>query len=135
MPTRLFTLEEAEGMIPQLERSFERLDFLRQQVRHLLDQMGSATGTSPAEVAEEAVLRGRADFLVGEANRELEALSVQGVLVKDLERGLVDFLTSLEGRSVCLCWHRGESRINFWHEETEGFAGRKPLHMSSTFSD
>jgi hypothetical protein len=41
--------------------------------------------------------------------------------------GLIDFPTSYRGDIVCLCWKLGESRIEFWHSEEEGFAGRKPI--------
>jgi hypothetical protein len=50
-----------------------------------------------------------------------------GVLVKDLDIGLIDFLTHYQGREVCLCWKLGEERIRFWHGTGEGFAGRKPI--------
>ena len=26
-----------------------------------------------------------------------------------------------------LCWKLGETRIEFWHRQDEGFAGRKPI--------
>jgi hypothetical protein len=47
--------------------------------------------------------------------------------VRDLDLGLVDFPSLLEGEEVCLCWKLGEERIAFWHGIEEGFAGRKPL--------
>jgi hypothetical protein len=56
--------------------------------------------------------------------RQLEHL---GVLVKDLDRGLVDFPALREGEEVLLCWEVGEDEVAFWHGIEEGFAGRKPL--------
>jgi hypothetical protein len=50
-----------------------------------------------------------------------------GVLVKDLDIGLIDFLTRYHGREVCLCWKLGEDRIAFWHGMEEGFRGRKAI--------
>src|SRR5947199_127615 len=48
-----------------------------------------------------------------------------GVLVKDLDRGLVDFPALRDGEEVLLCWEVGEDEIAFWHGVDEGFAGRK----------
>ena len=50
-----------------------------------------------------------------------------GVLVKDLDIGLIDFLCLYRGREVCLCWKLGEARIRFWHGTEEGFMGRKQI--------
>jgi hypothetical protein len=50
-----------------------------------------------------------------------------GVLVKDINLGLLDFPALREGREVYLCWKYGEGEIAFWHEVEAGFAGRQPI--------
>jgi hypothetical protein len=53
-----------------------------------------------------------------------------GVIVKDADRGLVDFPALREsGEEVLLCWQVGEDEIGYWHGLEEGFAGRKPLPL------
>lgn len=52
-----------------------------------------------------------------------------GVLVKDLDRGLVDFPALRRDEEVLLCWHVGEDEVAYWHGVEEGFAGRKPLPL------
>jgi hypothetical protein len=52
-----------------------------------------------------------------------------GVLVKDLDRGLIDFPALRGDEEVLLCWELGEDEIAFWHGLEEGFAGRKPLPL------
>jgi hypothetical protein len=68
---------------------------------------------------------------VGEAFLELRGLLVElqqaGLVLRDLDRGLVDFPALRGGREVYLCWEFGEHRIGFWHELDTGFAGREPL--------
>ena len=59
--------------------------------------------------------------------RAVEQLQRLGVLVKDLDRGLVDFPSLRDGEEVLLCWQVGEEEIAHWHGVDEGFAGRKPL--------
>jgi len=47
--------------------------------------------------------------------------------VKDAGTGLVDFPGTLDGEPVLFCWRLGEDRVDHYHTETEGFAGRRPI--------
>ncbi len=60
----------------------------------------------------------------------IERFQDAGCLVKDLEKGLVDFPTLFRGEEVYLCWKLGEESIQFWHGTHEGFAGRKPIDQA-----
>lgn len=51
----------------------------------------------------------------------------QGVILKDMGLGLLDFPSIREGREVYLCWKHGEEHIAFWHDVDAGFMGRQPL--------
>ncbi|MEZ4639833.1 MAG: DUF2203 family protein [Caldilineaceae bacterium] len=39
-----------------------------------------------------------------------------GVVVKDIDLGIVHFLTRRRGREVYLCWRHGEGELHHWHE-------------------
>jgi hypothetical protein len=58
------------------------------------------------------------------AVRELEAVDV---VLRDVDRGLVDFPALRDGEEVYLCWLVEEREIGFWHDPDAGFAGRQPL--------
>jgi hypothetical protein len=49
------------------------------------------------------------------------------ILIKDLERGLVDFPSLMGDKEVFLCWEKDEEDIEFWHDIDSGYAGREPL--------
>ena len=50
------------------------------------------------------------------------------VVLRDLDRGLLDFPALQDGREVYLCWvEREEDGIAFWHDLDAGYAGREPL--------
>ena len=51
----------------------------------------------------------------------------RGVIIKDFDRGLVDFPHWREGREVLLCWELSEDRVRFWHDLETGYAGREPI--------
>jgi hypothetical protein len=62
------------------------------------------------------------------ARDALEELSDRGVVLRDLEKGLVDFPSRRpSGRVVLLCWYLGEDDLAWWHLPEDGFAGRRPL--------
>lgn len=63
----------------------------------------------------------------GEALAELEE---RGVVLRDVQRGLVDFpCRHPQGKTVLLCWQMGESDLAWWHLPEDGFAGRRPLPL------
>lgn len=57
--------------------------------------------------------------------KELEKLDKKGVMVRDLDQGLIDFRSLFQGKEIFLCWHYGEPTIQFWHGGEDGFQGRK----------
>lgn len=76
--------------------------------------------------AAESELGGLADAALACVDK-LEEL---GVVLKDLDLGLLDFPSEREGEEVLLCWHVGEGSVESWHSLEEGFAGRKPIDWS-----
>jgi hypothetical protein len=132
MAERHFTPEEANALLEQVRPVAESLVAHRRAFtvaaarRARLTQRISGNGgdfdpQEPSELDEQ--LQREAEAVAG-AVEELQAL---GVLVKDLDRGLVDFPALRDGEEVLLCWQVGEREIAYWHGLEEGFAGRKPL--------
>jgi hypothetical protein len=66
---------------------------------------------------------------VVEFRRVLREFETRDIQVKDLERGLVDFPSILQGREVFLCWEEGEDDIEYWHELDGGYGGREKLGL------
>ena len=134
MAERHFTPEEANALLDQVRPLAESVVAHRRSFtvaaarRARLTQRISGNGgdfdpQEPSELDEQ--LRREAEAVAG-AVEELQGL---GVLVKDLDRGLVDFPALRDGEEVLLCWQVGESEVAYWHGPEEGFAGRKPLPL------
>ena len=132
MAARHFTPEEANEALERVRPVAESLVAHRRAFtvaaarRARLAQRISGNGgdfdpQEPSELDEQLEREAEA---VARAVDELQAL---GVLVKDLDRGLVDFPALRGGEEVLLCWQVGEDAVAHWHGVDEGFAGRKPL--------
>jgi hypothetical protein len=85
------------------------------------------SGGMHVDVSVAARRRAERDKAVQEAKDTLAEIDSIGVQVKDLEQGLLDFPSVMDGKPMFLCWKLGEPAIAYWHTEEEGFAGRKPL--------
>lgn len=63
-----------------------------------------------------------------ELRAALDELSAEGILLRDVDNGLVDFpARSPSGRPYWLCWLVDEPEVAWWHWPETGFAGRRPL--------
>jgi len=61
-------------------------------------------------------------------SKMMSKLGGDGIELKDISRGLIDFPCLRDGRLVLLCWQLGEPEsIEWWHEAEAGFAGRQRL--------
>jgi hypothetical protein len=132
MERRQFTLDEANALVPWLEETFQRLANMRQEqtdaqsrLDELLEHRGSNGSSSSNEAMQQA--QGNVDRLARLMEEGFQDILAEGIIVRDVATGLVDFPSQREGREVFLCWIRGEERIDFWHETNRGFAHRQPL--------
>lgn len=134
MRNKIFSIEEANRLIPYLEEGLARLAALGQEVTGLrreievLNAIADSGATTGNVDVRSLRIKERAYAEALERFRVLLAdVARHGCIVRDLELGLVDFYTMSRDRIVCLCWRRGESRIEHWHPIDEGFSGRRPL--------
>jgi len=81
---------------------------------------------APPSPSSEAAPEPAVSFDVKEALEELEQ---QGIVLRDADRGLIDFPALHTGREVLLCWQLGEDDLEWWHLPEDGFAGRRPLPL------
>ena len=65
--------------------------------------------------------------LLSELKQVLQEFEDREIVIKDLQRGLVDFPALIGGREVFLCWEKDEEDVEFWHDIDSGYAGREPL--------
>jgi hypothetical protein len=131
--SRHFTLSEAERMLPEVDRVLRDALFHKSEYQTAEEEFSRHTqrirmaGGSRVNPSAFLAMRARRDTSATALKEIFQRIEDMGVLVKDLDIGLIDFLTYYRGREVCLCWKLGEEGIHFWHGPEEGFRGRKAI--------
>ena len=127
--TRTFTVEQANKMLPLVRRIVR--DIVDAHGRWLLavkSYENAATWTrADSPSGHITALENDVRKLAAEIESYLVELRELGVDFKGFEQGLVDFPGEREGRVVCLCWKLDEDEVAYWHEVSDGYAGRQPI--------
>ena len=130
---RYFTLAEARAALPVVGRSIREAVLAKahymeaeKAIQDLVQRILTMGGISVDTVAAEA-WKTQYDSNAQALKNSMERIEDLGVLVKDLDIGLVDFPTLFRGEEVYLCWRMDEDDIDHWHGVNEGFNGRRPI--------
>jgi hypothetical protein len=121
---RHYTVEEADAMLGWIAGRIEAMRAARERLTDedareaLSDAAPQNGGGAPGRVVSEGFLALRT---------ALTEIQEAEIVLRDLERGLVDFPAVRDDREVYLCWVEGEDRIGYWHDVDAGYAGREPL--------
>ncbi len=128
-PEHVFTIEEANGLIPQLQAYFTIIRRAKTVLIQTSDDIKKASANAHSG--------GGSQFgslyiqALHDVSSNLQAIHDLGVVVKDVNVGLCDFPYSHDGRVVYLCWKLGETEIRWWHELRLGYKDRIPLEESA----
>ena len=122
---RIFTLAEAQGLIPQLRSLLQEISEAWNHIRELNPDVQKARDAA----AFDGFTKSGVEYVetVSHLMLLIHQVKEMGVILKDADKGLCDFPYMRQGRVVYLCWQLGEERIEFWHDIEAGFAGREPL--------
>lgn len=122
---RYFTLEQAQATLDIIRPLVGEILQIRQSILkrqpEIWPVLAKAAGNGGNKVASAMAQE------FARLDQAVRQILATGALLKDVNLGLVDFPTLLDGREVYLCWKYGEEKIQFWHETDGGFSGRKPL--------
>ncbi len=122
---RYFTVEEANQLIPKLEKYIRALKVLRRK----LEALGAKLTPLFEIVHHNGGHPNSPQFIqaVARFHQIVERIRSHGCLLKGVDEGLIDFPHLREGREVYLCWKSGEMEIHYWHDLESGAAGRQLL--------
>ena len=121
-----FTLDEANALIPWLAEKFQNLNLVRQEYVSIQERMNDPRINS-GNAIEVRQLKSTSSQLARQLEEGVEEILDQGIIVRDLALGLVDFPSLRDNRDIYLCWIGGEVRVDYWHEIDQGFSHRQPI--------
>ena len=122
---RYFTLEEANETLNLIRPLMDEVQRIRQKVLQNQPEAWPALEKSAGNGGNRTLSNMVPDFEKFDAL--IHEIQSTGVLIKDINLGLLDFPALRSGGEVDLCWKYGEGEIAFWHEIEAGFAGRQPI--------
>jgi hypothetical protein len=131
---RVFTLEEANALLPRVNALVAQQLDRRQAIEERLLALAERTGVPPEGVVEKPddppdVRDIKRDIIarLHDYQSSWNDLENMGIVLKDARIGLLDFYSRIDGKLVFLCWKYGEESITHYHDVDQGFAGRKPI--------
>lgn len=135
MGPRIFTVREANALIPKLEAMLSDFDAVRDRIRKVKSKVDLLEMLWGDEIHSDSNPdhREHSHYLteVDSMKREFDALTRRvaelEVVLKSVDAGLVDFYGVIDGHLVFLCWKRGEPSVEFYHHIEEGFQGRREI--------
>ena len=123
MTDRIYTVDEANSMLPDLRERLVRIRDARQVLLQTAELVTERVATDGG-----GSHGGREYWDAQQALKaEIERLSGENILLRDPETGLVDFPAERDGERVYLCWRVGEDAVANWHPLDTGFSSRRPL--------
>lgn len=125
MPTKFFTIDEANDLLTEIKPLMSELLERRAKAVHTSQQMTQFWDQDHADKGGMNASKLAVEF--ANIERLVEEIQAYGCVIKDLNGGLLDFLAEREGREVYLCWRYGEAQVAHYHELHTGFSGRKRL--------
>ena len=126
---KLFTLAEANRLIPEVRPLLQELSECKSSLALV---QGALVEMTPqmrgnGHRLEALGLEKQLESLIDRIAQGIQQIELMGIELKDIDSGLIDFPSIYRGRIVYLCWRLGEETIEYWHEITTGFSGRRPV--------
>lgn len=130
---KIFTVTEANNLIPQLSIIIEKLQnlynlIIKKQVEidtlELINYGDQKPKKHTPTIEKELKYLNELYYQFQNLIKEINEL---GCSLKDIHIGLIDFQAKKNNEIVNLCWKLGEPHISHWHSLDSGFQSRQPI--------
>jgi hypothetical protein len=125
-----FTVKSANEILPIIIKKYEYAKKQKDLIIKTEQELTQSMSTENSLI-DYATLKQKLNSAVTKFYQSLEDLENTGVVVKQLDQGLLDFPAKRFDQEIWLCWKEGETEVKFWHEKDSGFMGRKPISVSN----
>jgi hypothetical protein len=124
-----YTLEEARKVLPEVRNKLKRIIKLKRAVE-IIDSISIESDDYNMQYDLLSLgLYKKYHRLMYKMFDTIQFLTSRGVIVKDIDEGLVDFYSTFDNREILLCWKFGESTIKYWHYADDGFESRQSVSL------
>lgn len=123
---KYYSVEEAEEMIPVLKPQLLKLLKLSKAI-DLLDAIDIQYEDEYETIKKDVQMNRKFHEYSLKFCKEIEKLLDAGIVLKDLEEGLINFFGVNEGKEIFLCWKIGKENIHAWYEADSEYEFRKPI--------
>jgi len=128
MDKKYFTVDSAQKSLEKNKEKFMKLYNLKKLIDALLSVR---IDNNEIEIMEfvETIIKLNKEYhkMCFEFYKLLEKFQKTGIIIKDIDKGILDFTAKFEGRDIFFCWKIGEEKIAFWHEIDSGFEERNRI--------
>ena len=122
---RYFTLPEANETLVSIRLWMDEVQTIRREILVHQPEIWSVMEKSAGNGGNPTLSRMVKTF--DRLDALIHNIQDAGVIIKDINTGLLDFPAIKDEREVYLCWKHGEGNIAYWHEIEDGFAGRQSI--------
>lgn len=119
---KVFSLEEAEALLPELERRLRRLQVQKETYSRRHDLLFMHELVCAAERSN-GLFEEQDDLEVGihaleaaieDLAKDVDAIFARGCFLRNIEQGRIEFFGILEGREVFFSWQLGEPFVGYY---------------------
>lgn len=136
---RIFSKEEANALLPELEKRLKLLRTKKEAYSRTHDLLFMRELVCAAEKTH-GFLEEKDDLEDGihaleeaieDLAKDVEAIFAMGCLLRSIERGHVEFLGNHEGREIYFSWQLGEPRVAHYRSPGEKIHERVPFSQKA----
>ncbi len=135
---KLFTVKEVNKLLPEIRVIFDEFKDRKKIFFELKEEVLELTKIVDNDEYRSEELSNKERILVA-TTKEIENLFKElaklGCIVKDIDVGLVDFISIYQGKKVFLCWRQGEDNVSWYHDIHTGFSGRLKIEDPVKFKN
>ena len=135
---KLFTVEEANKLLPEIRTLLDEFKDRKKIFFELKEEVFELTEIVDREEYRNEELSNKERILMAtskEIENLFEEIAKLGCIVKDIDNGLVDFISIFQGKKVFLCWKQGEDNVSWYHDMQTGFSGRLKIEDPVEFKN
>ena len=135
---KLFTVEEVNKLLPEIKTIIDEFKDRKKIFFELKEEVFELTEIVDSEEYRSEELSNKERILMAtskEIENLFEEIAELGCIVKDIDNGLVDFISIFQGKKVFLCWKQGEDNVSWYHDMHTGFSGRLKIEDPVEFKN